>query len=270
MFEEYIKTYPVINPADPAAAFDENHERPLYLARDILARIYRVTTYTIYPFGQLWQLLAELASPQNPEDDPDYKYRIRFLIDADLVIWFAREGIADHTIPAHYQMTGMPLTTARCIAAGNITFSNDFTEIIGFNHKSGDFRAPFNTVKWALALFFANEHACPTPLAKEIMVEELNGKGGTAKEFIFQTNTCRDWITSRSFYQTYLPQFRQQPHALRTVHYQPERSKERSQSLGFFDPLRRLSLLPVTAPLSDDSSPDSSPRSKSLDIHWHS
>ena len=54
------------------------------------------------------------------------KLTLRFIVDTDGMLWFAREGTPSSRIPAHFQMTGSPFSQAKCLAAGNFSFKKLF------------------------------------------------------------------------------------------------------------------------------------------------
>jgi len=140
------------------------------------------SSHSIYPINHLNSLLEKIKTNSGAEDST---HTVRFLVDLYGILWFAEEGGPNKIIPAHYQITGDAANSARCITAGNITFSDDHKEIIFINHKSGDFRPPFDTLKWVLAILIANEvelKAVSVRLADIINIQKLSSSGGSDEE----------------------------------------------------------------------------------------
>ena len=140
------------------------------------------SSHNIYPIDFLNVLLEKIKKNSGVDDN---RHTIRFLVDIYGRLWFAEEGGPGKIIPAHYQITGEPANSARCITAGNITFSANHKEIIAINHKSGDFKPPFDTLKWVLAILVANEHrleAAFVSLAATINIQKLSSSLGSDGE----------------------------------------------------------------------------------------
>lgn len=137
----------------------------------------------------LHELLDEM---QRGGEKPD----LRFIIvekDETIQLWLSRET-NDATnppppgtkIPVHYQLTGDSRESAACICAGNLFFEDDYKTLKKVNHKSGDFKPSFESLKWLLAVLMtykqqSREH--PSINFKETMlIEKLNANGGTLDE----------------------------------------------------------------------------------------
>jgi len=140
------------------------------------------SSHSIYPIAFLSSLIEKIKTNSGKDNNT---HTIRFLVDIYGRLWFGEEGGPSRSVPAHYQMTGDPANNARCITAGNITFSDDHREIIFINNKSGDFRPPFDTLKWVLAILIANEDrlaAASVRLADTINIQKLSSSGGGDEE----------------------------------------------------------------------------------------
>jgi hypothetical protein len=140
------------------------------------------SSHSIYPIDFLSSLIEKIKTNSGEEENT---HTVRFLVDIYARLWFAEEGGPSKIIPAHYQITGDAANSARCITAGNIKFSADHREIISINHKSGDFRPPFDTLKWVLAILIANEDrlaAVSVRLADKINIQKLSSSGGSDEE----------------------------------------------------------------------------------------
>jgi hypothetical protein len=105
----------------------------------------------IYSLDSLPILINLLRQIQDDDFISDHKYSIRYLVDPSGEIWFAREGKAGtqimthcEIIPAHKEIF------PECIAAGNLFFNEDFTEITAINNSSGDFLPAPNCLIWPI------------------------------------------------------------------------------------------------------------------------
>ncbi len=147
--------------------FDENTLRPNYEC------IYRGndthSTFEIYPLHHLGRLLQT----QPPAA------KILFLLDENGEIWFAgrqsKDATREHSMPIHYQMTGLSMKEATCITAGIFELSADNKKIVRMYNKSCSFRPRFDSLKWALATFILNSQIladCGVALAEELILDE--------------------------------------------------------------------------------------------------
>ena len=85
--------------------------------------------------------------------EPEYKTSIRYIVKTNGDMLFAREGRPGRLIAAHRQMSGS------CLAAGNIFFNDDFTEIIAVNNQSGDFTPQPHSIIWPLKILLKSSLA---------------------------------------------------------------------------------------------------------------
>jgi hypothetical protein len=75
---------------------------------------------------------------------------VRYLIQTDARILFARSGVPTRTIPVHQEMS------SRCLSAGYLFFNNN--QLAGIDHHSRDFSVHTGSLVFALrALFNAPE-----------------------------------------------------------------------------------------------------------------
>ncbi|AHE66082.1 hypothetical protein [Legionella oakridgensis] len=120
----------------------------------------RTIKHTLYPIEHLPELIAELEKLDDAEGDK--KFSVRYLVDEENVLWLAREGKPGRHIPAHRQMRD------NCLAAGNIFFSQDFTEITKINHQSGDFHPDAASLLWPLAILNCMKTTLSNPCVIEV------------------------------------------------------------------------------------------------------
>lgn len=98
---------------------------------------------------------------------------LRFLLRTNGELVFAHEGYPSGLIPAHWHMAGttMPLD-AKCITAGNVFFDEE-NNLRCINHKSGDFRPPFDSLQFV----FPELIKAKIPLANKLAIQRLNSSG---------------------------------------------------------------------------------------------
>lgn len=125
---------------------------------------------SIYSWMALHELIAILKkitlSPFDSEDDFESeddrlnKYSIRFVIDSEMQIWFAREGTYSGSIPAHSHM----VDDESVFAAGNLLLSEDYRSIVGITNKSGHYEPGLGTLVYVIAVLFSLENHPKFPL----------------------------------------------------------------------------------------------------------
>lgn len=118
-------------------------------------------SHNFYDIVHLSLLTEQLKGLSKPIDEEDYQYKfsIRYLVDIQGRIIFAREGKPGALIPAHKQIASM------CLAAGNIFFNQDYSKIIKINNESGDFHPESPSLVHPLAILLAT--------ALDLVAEEL-------------------------------------------------------------------------------------------------
>ncbi len=171
-------------------------------------------TCNIYPLRHLSTLIQKIQEKSIPIRT------IRYLVDSSKNIWFAEEGAPSKTTPAHCRMTGNPPAQSICIAAGNIGFSDDFTQINMVNNKSGDFKPNFDSVKWPLAILAANQECLAKSslrLNQDIRIEQLAG-GNFQDLHYFTATELNDWVST--FSSDELESLKEQPPEIKQVSYQ--------------------------------------------------
>lgn len=182
-----------------------------------LGRISRASTFNIYPLSELPALIEVLRA----KVDPKLKLKIRYMVDTAGKLWLAEEGGASSLIPAHYQMTGASAKEASCIAAGNITFSEDYKTIDVINHKSGDFVPAFDSLKWLLAILVANTDVlAPVTLPPILSIERLSSAGGFEEACPLEKKPLIEWI-NETFGAEKMASFRRQPTKIKIFSYEP-------------------------------------------------
>lgn len=135
----------------------------------------------IYSLDTLPSLIHILRQISDDDFTSDHKYSIRYLIDTTGEIWFAREGKAGtqimthrEIIPAHREIY------PECIAAGNLFFNPDFTEITAINNSSGDFLPAPNCLIWPIkklknsALSFSDSFTLNILQNQEYTLHQIN------------------------------------------------------------------------------------------------
>jgi hypothetical protein len=132
-----------------------------------------VGTPMVVPAERLNELLNE--APLGKQ----YKV-LRFLLRKDGTLVFAHEGTPGGKVPAHYQMTGQTHEEAEYIAAGNAYFDRKTNRCCIINHKSGDFRPPFESLWFALNAF----SIAKVPMDDSIKLERLNSHGAVECEYV--------------------------------------------------------------------------------------
>lgn len=195
-------------------------------------KITAYSEYNIYPLRLLGDLIGIISAKNET--------KVRFLVDNKHQLWFAEEGPASKTIPAHYQMTNELPNVASCISAGNIIFSSDYKAIIYVNHKSGDFEPDFNSLQYLFAILIANKNVL-TDLGISISpfldVEELSSLGGP-KCIYPKCLSDIEFIIKKIFTEDQMVSFKTQPLKLRISSYGAiEHSKEivgNKRSICFF------------------------------------
>lgn len=162
--------------------------------KNITRRTY-LGSFVLYPLTHLNMLIGILQNKMAVKFNEDH-LRIRYLVDTNKKLWFAEEGSPTEGIPAHYQMTGQSTDIATCLSAGTLTFSSDFSCLIAIDHKSGDFRPPFNSIKWLLAILVNSESLLPAGLClgKDLDIEELTDRGGSFKTHKIEITALRTMV----------------------------------------------------------------------------
>ena len=183
------------------------------------------SNFKLYPIQQLPALIAVL-NLKNKSSGGKPLRKIRYLVDLEQQLWFAEEGSANKTIPAHYQMTGEERNSARCLAAGNLKFSENFREIIKINNKSGDFHPDFNSIQWLLAILIANSEVPTIQWADTVKIKKCATEA--CYELLF--SDIATWITEQ-FSHTQIASFRNQAPNIKQVEYSPAESTR-----GFMSP----------------------------------
>lgn len=104
---------------------------------------------------------------------------VRFLLRKNGKLVFALEGKPGGKVPAHYQMTGQLHEDAEYIAAGNAYFDKKTKRCCIINHKSGDFRPPFESLWFALNAFAIAK----VPMSDQIELQRLSTSGAFEQKY---------------------------------------------------------------------------------------
>lgn len=131
--------------------------------------------------------LLKVATPE-PMSSSSNKV-IRFLLTPDQQLIFGLEGYPDANIPAHFQMANFNIDDATCLTAGNMFF-NEKGELCGINHKSRDFRAPFDTLQFLFPILLKQG----IKLADEIFIGKLNSAGAPEQTFMIEAAEIKRFV----------------------------------------------------------------------------
>ncbi|MEI7489687.1 MAG: hypothetical protein WCJ72_20165 [Chryseobacterium sp.] len=142
--------------------------------------------------------LVSLANLKGMLVDKPQKLKLRFIVDTDGMLWFAREGNPSRSIPAHSQMTGSPFFQANCLAAGNFSFKKEKENeqyTLTIINKSGDFRPDLECLKWPIAILAVNLEKSPDLLnIKDEIVIKKSPDGTTELRFQITRADTIDWV----------------------------------------------------------------------------
>lgn len=123
--------------------------------------------HTLYPVEALESLIGILRERNDP--DHDLKYSVRYIVDENRGMWFSFEGVASFSTPGHREMA------SRCLAAGNVFFSDDYTSITKITHCSGDFRPDVGSLVWPLAILAAKDMPFHDSFSLQIIDQDEEG-----------------------------------------------------------------------------------------------
>jgi hypothetical protein len=168
--------------------------------------------FDIHSLSTLQTLLAE---KEKNGEMPD----LRFLVDINKKAWFARESHYPIAAPVHYQMTGESQRNAYCITAGNLFLSKDYKTLFKINHKSGDFRPLFDSLKWFIALLIFNEKKLPFALPEILIVDKLNNSGIAIQTLKWNVSELREWVMSVFIDEALVSELEEQALGIRKVVY---------------------------------------------------
>ena len=124
----------------------------------------RIISHKIYNYDALDVLKGELqkiVGDRNDDDDLLDKYAVRYVVDSDGVMWFAKEGPTSSYTPNHGQMRAV------VYAAGNLYFDEHYHYITEITNKSGHFKPSPGTLVWAIGALLALN----APLAENIKIQ---------------------------------------------------------------------------------------------------
>ncbi len=170
----------------------------------------RAGHFNIYPLSKFKELQEAVKSISVAQ-----KNCFRYLVDTSGKLWLAAEGSANSTVPAHFQLTGMPRIQARCLTAGNLKF--DKNRLILINHKSGDFQPSFSSLSHLL-MILANTENLPFEM-NDFSIEQLTSSGGFVKHFETNADDLLVWGSQ------YSDKVSPQPEEIKTVEYQGPKSQ---------------------------------------------
>lgn len=176
----------------------------------------------VYPLSELTTLFSD-------NEMANGKSKFRYLVDLNYDLWFAREGYPSQGIPAHGQMA----TSNACIAAGNIKFSPDHKVMELINNQSGDFKPKFDSVKWLLAILFANEENIPFALPDILNIDERNERGGDVARHELAISDIKTRI-GEVFTPELLMKFKNQPTEIKNITSEAETPRFRMKPFSFF------------------------------------
>lgn len=189
-------------------------------------------SFAVYPVTQLPLLLEEIhqKKQQKAGFNPEATLALRFIVDLDYRLWFAREGLASNKTPSHHEMTGMERSEAKCITAGIANISYKDKKLVYINNQSGDFRPDFNSLKWILIILKQQESKLPFSITDMITLQKICSSGRIEPEEIFKWSDIKDELSALFTDQTEFAQ----SEAIKTVSYAASLSRKTDRS-HFFD-----------------------------------
>lgn len=107
--------------------------------------------YSLQQFELLMNAIGQAPKEDDVINSLGVNYLVvRYLIQTDARILFARSGVPTRTVPVHQEMS------SRCLSAGYLFFNNN--QLAGIDHHSRDFSVHAGSLVFALrALFNAPE-----------------------------------------------------------------------------------------------------------------
>jgi hypothetical protein len=151
--------------------FDENYKKKGIGLRSIRAI---KNNPLIVQVDKIKQLLQNKECYQTECDNKTYKV-LRFLLRSNGELVFAHEGGPHGIVPAHSQM--LVGDNVSCITAGNAYFNVETNTLELINHKSGDFRPPFDSLQFVLPQLVSELINVNIPISNTLKIEQLNGSG---------------------------------------------------------------------------------------------
>ena len=170
-----------MNLTDLRDLFSETFQQPLL--RKPLSRVPDAPKadnsyiHLFYPIKALPELI-NMISNLDIRDGYHNKFSVRYIVLPRGEIFFSREGKPGHDIPAHRAMG------SKCLAAGNIYFSDDYQFITKINHQSGDFHSTQGSLVWPLAAILLTNTAISNPFKLDI--SHTNASGEFETETLFE------------------------------------------------------------------------------------
>ena len=147
------------------ATFETTRKVPIFSA--IPKSVMNQKIYSWMALNHLIQVLKqEIPDSFDEEDDLLERFTIRFVVDKNMRIWFAREGTCSSAVPAHSDM----IADEDVYTAGNLVFSKDYTTIIEITNKSGHYEPSFGSLVFFLSLLLGLERNpdFPVRIAEEM------------------------------------------------------------------------------------------------------
>lgn len=148
--------------------FDQHGAKPYRVdpRRSPRATDRQAAQFTLYPVQCFDDLVSVLQHLPFDEEFAHHKYQAEFVVTPAMTLYFARAGGPSSTLPSHMQMS------ENVLSAGQIMFSNDFTQIVGLGQQSQDF--PFS---------YSGHYMWPLAILNQLMperIENLNVYHGQA------------------------------------------------------------------------------------------
>ena len=203
-----LPQYPKISDQSIAARLPDFKAQPSSISVGNMSKKRNRAQFDIFSLGTLSELKKLYGQKE--------KYQVRYLLDTEFKFWLATSGPS----PAHYQMTGESPGNAKCIAAGDLVFNADFTQLIGINNRSGDFKPLFENIRWLIAALVINKDTLPFSIAEKLEIHEYAGiSHQVTYEWTLDEMTA--WINSFAIPQHAL--LGQQNHDKKVVDYSVQR-----------------------------------------------
>ena len=142
--------------------------------------------HILYPIQQLAALTAVLRTV----DDDACKYSVRYLVTTEGKLLFAQEGLPGFSIPKHRQIR------EKCLAAGNVYFSDDYKSITKINHCSGDFHPSADSLIWPIAALYLLKAPIAVPFTVETSSVNPQGVFTVEASYSLELKQIDDLLTA--------------------------------------------------------------------------
>ena len=185
--------------------------------------------HILYPIQQLAALTAVLRTV----DDDACKYSVRYLVTTEGKLLFAQEGLPGFSIPKHRQIR------EKCLAAGNVYFSDDYKSITKINHCSGDFHPSADSLIWPIAALYLLKAPIAVPFTVETSSVNPQGVFTVEASYSLELKQIDDLLSAEM--KTHILSFP-------AFQWHQQESERISQLLEFRKELQQQNLLGLSIP----------------------